>query len=153
MIPTQDTTDNTFEIKVLNDHVFVELEILSGKITKKELDAYNEALDEYEANFEQADRLGLGNNFKRPVEPKYKTGYKKININLSDKVFSNWAEEWDEDNDCQVIVVDCYSCVNTEFMQYYIKATKTQWMNLLEHFGAVHTKLIPIKNASEDTNS
>ncbi len=150
----QDTINNTNQpeiTKILDDHVFVQLNILSGKITKREIDEYNEALEEYEENLEQASRLGLEGNLRRPVEPKYKTGYKRMNFNLCDKVFSNWVEEWDEDNECQIVVVDCYSRVNSEFMQYHIKATETQWMNLLEQFGAVHTKLIPI-NASKNTN-
>ena len=144
---------NTEEIpQILSDHIFIELEILSGKISQTEIEQYEKNLRDYESVLEETEGMGfVPKDLKRPIEPEYEIGYKRININLTSIIFTVWSVEWDEKNDHEIIVAEYIERDGGEKGQYNIKATRKEWMDMLQQFGAIHTKII--KNATSNTDS
>jgi hypothetical protein len=129
--------------QILSDHIFVELEILSGKISQTDIDQYEKSLRDYESVLEETEAMGFKpKDLKKPIEPEYEIAYKKINVNLTNIVFTVWSVEWDEKNDHAIIVAEYLEREGGDKGQYNIKATKKEWMDMLQQFGAIHTKII-----------
>lgn len=157
-----ENTDTTYPVtdlliedeipQILSDHVFVELEILSGKISQTEIEQYERDLSDYESALEETEAMGFKpKNLKKPVEPEFQISYKKINVNLTNTLFSVWSVEWDEKNEHSIIVTDYVEREGGKEGQYNIKATRKEWMDMLQQFGAIHTKIV--KNVTSNTNS
>lgn len=146
-------TETTEEIpQILSDHIFVELELLSGKISQEEIEQYERDIEEYHELLTESKDMGFKpKDLKKPIEPKYQTDYKMTNVNLTDKVFTFWSVEWDSKHDHPIIVAEYYVRESGVQDQLNIKATKKEWMDLLQQFGAIHTKLI--KNVTTNINS
>lgn len=132
-------------------HYFVELEILSQKSTQKlwekyseEIEDFKEAMEEYEEEMTQYEKLNL-NSLKprRPKEPQppiEKPVYRKINLNFADKIISSWSEDFDEEHNCEVILVEFYtkSGVIGEFDVYNIRMKREDWIQLITKLGAIN---------------
>lgn len=136
--------ENTEEIpQILSDHVFVELEVLSGKISQTEIEHYEKSLRDYESVLEETEAMGFKpKDLKRPIEPEYEISYKRININITNTLFTVWSVEWDEKNDHEIIVAEYIEREGGEKGQYNIKATRKEWVDMLQQFGAIHTKIV-----------
>lgn len=131
--------------EVLSDHAFIDLKVLSGTISRKEIEQYEQDLEEYQNQLEEFERMGFGDKAKKPIEPKYKTEYKTYTINLADKVFSGFSEDWDKEKDCPVLIVDYYTRDGQERNQYNINITKKEFIDILRQFGATFFQSQPIK--------
>lgn len=134
------TTDPISNIKTtLSDIVFIELNILSGKTTQKELKNYELELEEYHRGLDRAETLGIDYNEAKPQEPDFKIEYRKTWWNIADKDIHSWHNDWDEERQCEIVVLD-YS-YNGIIDQINIKITQKEWIELLNSFGATHIKL------------
>lgn len=135
----------------LEGHHFVELEILSQKSTQKlwerykeEMEDFKEAMEEYEEEMTQYEKLSLNSpKPRRPKEPQppiEKPVYRKINLNFADKIISSWSEDFDEEHNCEVILVEFYtkSGVVGEFDVYNIRMKKEDWIQLITKLGAIN---------------
>ena len=131
--------------QILSDHIFVELEVLNGEISQEEVEQYEMDVEAYEEQLEKGEIMGfVPKDLVKPIKPKHTKKYSKININLTDKIITFWSVNWDKTNDHEVIVVEYFQRESGKEEQIIIKASKKQWMDILQQFGAIHTKLQPI---------
>lgn len=135
----EQTETNKEEVLVLNNMVFIELDILSGKTSQKELKRYEEKMKAYYKETQRAENLGLNlNDIEEPEEPDMKIEYRKQWLNISNKEIDNWYSDWDTERDCEVVIFDYTFPGGIE--QLNVRITKQKWMELLESLGAVHIK-------------
>lgn len=132
-------------VEILSDHAFIDLKILSGTISRKEIEQYERDLEEYQTQLEEFERMGFGDKAKKPIEPKYKTEYKTYTMNLSDKIISGFSEDWDKERDCPVLIMEYYTRDGQERNQYNINITKKEFMDILRQFGATFFQSQPVK--------
>jgi len=121
-----------------NDLVFIELDILSGKTSAKEIQKYEREVQRYHRELQRGENMGMSIDIDEPEEPNMKIEYRKQWWNITDKEIHSWYNDWDEERDCEAIIID-YSYAGG-IDQINIRMTKPEWIALLESLGAVHIK-------------
>lgn len=120
----------------LSDHLFKELEILSGELSQKEIDQYNDALEQYEADVAASERLGFNMNTSKPQKPDMKISYQKTTFNFGDKIITQWKDSWDTELDIPIVIVDYYTRDGMERSQISVKSSYSEFVEILKSVGA-----------------
>lgn len=120
----------------LSDHLFKELEILSGELSQKEIDQYNDALEQYEADVAASERLGFNMNTSKPQKPDMKISYQRTVFNFGDKIITQWKDSWDTELDIPIVMVDYYTRDGMERSQINIKSSYSEFVEILKSVGA-----------------
>lgn len=122
--------------KILNA-VCVELEILSGKTSHKELQKYENDMKQYHKELQRAESMAMSvADLEEPEEPDMRIEYRKQWFNMANIELHSWYNDWDEERQCEIVVFD-YSNANG-FDQLNVKIKKNDWIKLLEDLGASH---------------
>ena len=120
----------------LSDHLFKELEILSGELSQKEIDQYNDALEQYEADVAASERLGFNMNTSKPQKPDMKISYQRTVFNFGDKIIIQWKDSWDTELDIPIVIVDYYTRDGMERSQINVKSSYSEFVEILKSEGA-----------------
>lgn len=120
----------------LSDHLFKELEILSGELSQKEIDQYNDALEQYEADVAASERLGFNMNTSKPQKPDMKISYQRTVFNFGDKIITQWKDSWNTELDIPIVIVDYYTRDGMERSQINIKSSYSEFVEILKSVGA-----------------
>jgi len=120
----------------LSDHLFKELEILSGELSQKEIDQYNDALEQYEADVAASERLGFNMNTSKPQKPDMKISYQRTVFNFGDKIIIQWKDSWDTELDIPIVIVDYYTRDGMERSQINVKSSYSEFVEILKSVGA-----------------
>ena len=120
----------------LSDHLFKELEILSGELSQKEIDQYNDALEQYEADVAASERLGFNMNTSKPQKPDMKISYQRTVFNFGDKIITQWKDSWDTELDIPIVIVDYYTRDGMERSQINVKSSYSEFVEILKSVGA-----------------
>lgn len=120
----------------LSDHLFKELEILSGELSQKEIDQYNDALEQYEADVAASERLGFNMNTSKPQKPDMKISYQRTVFNFGDKIITQWKDSWDTELDIPIVMVDYYTRDGMERSQINVKSSYSEFVEILKSVGA-----------------
>jgi len=133
----------------MKNSVFIELPILSTKTTAEEQLAFQNALIKYEEEMqewrenEDLSRLRGVEKPSFPSTPGTDPAYCSTFINVGEPFYiESWAEEYDEKNECSMIIVYYNSGAETKIMN--VRKTKEEWIEILESLGAkcIHNKTI-----------
>lgn len=121
--------------KLFASDYMVELEILSGKTSSKELKKYEKAVQDYNKAAQKADTLGISFDEDEPDEPDFKIGYSKQWFNMGAIRILNFVNDWDEERDCECITLDFIRLDTNEFDQVNIRTSNKDWIDLLTKLG------------------
>lgn len=113
----------------------VELDILSGKTSSKELKAYEKAVNEWNKEAQRQSNMGLVYEEDEPEEPDFKIEYRKQWFNLGAVRILNFVNDWDEERDCECITLDYVRLDTGDLDQINIRITKKEWLELLTKLG------------------
>jgi hypothetical protein len=125
---------------VLTGHLFMEFEVLSTKVTQKEMDEFNSQMMKYNDEVTRYESFGMNpDELDKPSHPagEESATYGKININMADKIFGNWVEDWDEKNECATITVEYYPRIGGMIEQMTLKMVRSQWLDIINKLGAI----------------
>lgn len=125
---------------VLTGHLFMEFEVLSTKVTQKEMDEFNSQMTKYNDEVARYESFNMNpDELDRPIHPagEESATYGKININMADKIFGNWVEDWDEKNECPTITVEYYPRIGGMIEQMTFKMVRSQWLDIINKLGAI----------------
>lgn len=125
----------------MKNTIFIELPILSTKTTADEQIAFQKALMQYEEemqNWRDNEELSRLRGMDKPAFPSTPGGtpsYCPTFINVSEPFYiESWTEEYDERNECPVIIVHYNSGAETEVMN--VQKTREEWIEIIESLGA-----------------
>ena len=121
-------------MQVLSNHLFIIVDILSGKTTGEEIMAYEKDAEQFHQAKIQAENLGIPFNDEAPTEPDFDLDYRTQKWNIGSVTILDYYVEYDEKRECEIIVVDFIQA--GVFNQYNIRISESEWENLLLSLGA-----------------
>lgn len=130
------------QTKPCSDDYFVELEILGARITPKDIEDYEQAVDKYEeemSDWELNQEINSLRGFTKPKAPNplgSELSYTKLHINLGYIVIRNWTADFDTTNNEEIIVAQTVDPDTGISEHLNIKMSKQEWINLLTNLGA-----------------
>ena len=125
-----------------NDY-FVELEILGSRITPKDIEEYEQALDKYEEDKADWEINSEINNLRGLPKPKAPNplgsdlSYTKMYINFGYIVIRNWVSDFDTINNEEIIIAQTVDPDTGISEHLNIKISKEDWVNLLTELGSI----------------
>lgn len=126
--------------KVCED-VFMELEILTAKITAEEIQKYQQDLEEYQDDlkiWEDSQDINLLRGEPKPTEPKHpgeNTSYMKVYMNMTDTVIRDWVFEKDNAHGVNIVSASIVSVSSGQAETINIKVEQDEWLNILKTLG------------------
>jgi len=126
--------------KVCED-VFIELEVLSAKITADEIHQYQREMEEYQEDlklWEDSQELSMLRGDPKPVEPKHpgeNTSYMKVYMNMTDTVIRDWVFEKDTTHGVNIISATIVSVSSGQVENINIKIEEEEWFTILKKLG------------------
>ena len=121
--------------ELFSEDCIVELDILSGKTSSKELKAYEKAVNEWNKEAQRQANMGMVYEEEEPDEPDFKIEYRKQWFNLGAIRILNFVNDWDEERNCECITLDYIRLDTSELDQINIRITKKDWLDLLIKLG------------------
>lgn len=112
---------------------FIVLNVLAGKISRKDLDAYENEMKAYQREVQDAQRMSLSEP-EPPEEPHIEIKYKKQWFNVLDMTIHSWYNEWDEEEDHEMIIVEYTCSLGPRTIE--IKSTTSEWMEILNKLNS-----------------
>lgn len=115
---------------------------LYSQYSSNDIDSYNKAMDDYEEQLkeweesgEEINRLRGIKKPKKPELPMSDPDYTEIWINFSETTIANFAFDYDDKRECNIVIVEYYPKIGGEIKFLNIKIEKEQWLNLLASIG------------------
>lgn len=124
------------------DDYFIELEVLGSRITPKDIEDYEKALDKYEeamSDWEINSELNSLRGLPKPKVPNplgSDLSYTKMNINFGYIIIRNWVSDFDSINNEEIIIAQTVDPDTGLTEHLNIKMTKKEWVELLTKLGA-----------------
>lgn len=122
-------------VPVIGGH-YIGLKVLSNKVTKKDQDAYEEKIKEYDKAIRQYESMGIGEPPSPPDEINAQKEYKIAYINFKDMYILTWLADHDEEHNCPIIVLE-YTTSHTPTITntINIQMEETEWIRLIQKLG------------------
>ena len=126
--------------KLIED-VFVELEILSAKITADEIEKYHQDFEDYQEElkvWEENQEISRLRGEKKPLAPSSPTenmSYMKLYFNITDTVIRDFIFERDNVHNVDIVSATIVSVSSGLQESINIKITKEEWFDLLKKLG------------------
>lgn len=115
---------------------------LYSQYSSNDIDSYNKAMDDYEEQLKEWEESGEEINrlrgIKKPKKPELLMSdpdYTEIWINFSETTIANFAFDYDDKRECNIVIVEYYPKIGGEIKFLNIKIEKEQWLNLLASIG------------------
>lgn len=120
----------------MKKQILFEFEVLTNKLSSREIDKYNKLMDAYNEHIEKVESMGMEPYMKKPEYPDLNIGFRKIYVNLSDKIFTAIGSEWNEDEDCETVHLE-YINIDGDLLPetMIIKIDKKKFIFILESLG------------------
>jgi hypothetical protein len=115
---------------------FIGLKVLSNKVTKKDQDAYDAKLKEYDKAVRQYESMGIGDPPPPPDDMDTQKEYKTAYINFEDMYILTWLADYDDEHECPIIVLEYttkYTPTITNTIN--IQMHENEWIRLIQNLG------------------